>query len=404
MQINYEYFLSAMEQTGLLEKAEGCWKAGRHECYEERNTSVIAMDTAFSFILYPEISLSDALALGSFCLVRENSVTAVSFELTRTSVVRGFDRGMTAQSMMKLLVRLSGDRIDENLGWTLSEWENRYAGVSLHQGVILTLAEDRRYLAEAEPVASLIRQIIAPGVYLLSSEERSDAANALKKAGVDIIAQPPVTPDAAFNGSGASYGSGVSYENETWQYNSFPPLVSAEDDSHEAAASIGSDALSASSLMGYHENESAAFKEAESIQENFHGFLDKMKLGKTEREELSARIERRLVLSEAQLERTTLRFEKLEARGLDYTGKSLIARQAIEAGSLVEVTWPGPGGEMNCTAGTPRALEKKGGETILILNSENTAGETMGIPGNMIRIPLGKISLLRRIKQSIFEE
>jgi hypothetical protein len=139
---------------------------------------------------------------------------------------------------------------------------------------------------------------------------------------------------------------------------------------------------------------------ADSIKQKFRKTLEKMKLGKQEQDELLARIDRRLVLSDAQLEGASLRYEKLEARGLDYSGKAAIAKQAVETGSLLEISWPGQDGETNRTTGTAQALEKKDGDSILVLraegNSENGARD--------FRIPLRKISLLRRIKQSIFGE
>jgi hypothetical protein len=106
------------------------------------------------------------------------------------------------------------------------------------------------------------------------------------------------------------------------------------------------------------------------------------------------------VLSDAQLEGASLRYEKLEARGLDYAGKLAIAKQAIETRSLLEVSWPGQDGETNRTAGIAQALEKKEGDSTLVLRS----GENSENGSRVFRIPLGKISLLRRIKQSIFGE
>ena len=155
-----------------------------------------------------------------------------------------------------------------------------------------------------------------------------------------------------------------------------------------------------------------------AIREKFRRVLEKMQLTKPERTELEARIERRLVLSEAQLDLNSVRNEKLEARGLDYTGKSIIAKQAIETGSRLEVSWPGSGGAVNRIIGIPRVLEKKERESILVLKPLSPEeGEGGGIPedsanaeafhsiqGNLIRIPLGKISLLRRIKHSVFGE
>jgi hypothetical protein len=117
------------------------------------------------------------------------------------------------------------------------------------------------------------------------------------------------------------------------------------------------------------------------------------------------------VVSESQLAGASIRYEKLEARGLDYVGKAAIAKQAIASKSLLEVLWPHPGGGTNKALGIPEALEKRGGESVLILKPFSPAGSSSGNPlpeetgrTESIRLPLGKISLLRRIKQSIFGE
>ena len=123
-----------------------------------------------------------------------------------------------------------------------------------------------------------------------------------------------------------------------------------------------------------------------------------MRLSREERAELAARINRKLVLNESQLKEAVVRYEKLEARGLDYVGKAMIAKQAISLQSLVELTGPGKGGER--IFGIPKTLEKDGGENILVLSLLADSG---GKSGELLRIPLGKISLLRRIKKSIFE-
>jgi hypothetical protein len=73
---------------------------------------------------------------------------------------------------------------------------------------------------------------------------------------------------------------------------------------------------------------------------------------------------------------------------------------------MVEVCW-NEGGKANRVFGIPTALEKSVGESVLVLNP--LAGEDYGdikgqAGGEAIRVPLGKISLLRRIKKSIFGE
>jgi hypothetical protein len=292
---------------------------------------------------------------------------------------------MASSSMTELLNRLSLNRLDANLGWTLKEWESRYAGVSLNQGIVLALAEDRRYLAGAKPVSSLIKRSLAPGVYLLSSSDRTEAIKALKKAGVDIIAQPPGPAFTSYTQS---------------KYLSAFPFLRFNGEGENAAPSAGGNRPVRKTIAASRRKEEPASQsEAGAVLDNFLRILEKMKLTKQEKEELRARIERRLVLSEAQLAGTYLRYEKLEARGLDYAGKSLIAKQAMAAGSLVEVSWPGAEGKINRAIGRVQALEKKEGESILVM--KDTEYEE---PGDFFKIPLGKISLLRRIKQSIFGE
>jgi hypothetical protein len=400
--LNFDILIDVLEKTRLLESIpSGFRKTGAALSGDEGRTEqpALAMDATFSCVLYPGISFTDALSLAAFCSVRETGA-AVRFELTRKSVVRGFDRGIDAAAMIALLNRLSGSRIDQNLVWTLGDWESRYAAVSLHQGVVLTLAEDRRYLAEAEPLASLVERTLAPGVYLLAVQEKTEAAGALKKAGVDIISQPP--PDlSAYKAGAAGF---------------YSPLESAP------LPETGSSASPKAEDGDGPEVRSGDTARLETIKEKFRLVLGKMRLSKPDRDELAARIERRLILSEVQLEGASVRYEKLEARGLDYVGKSTIAKQAIASKSLVEVFWPHPGGGTNQVLGIPEALEKREGESVLLLKPLSQedpipAAASGNIPqavpeynrGNvispdLIRLPLGKISLLRRIKQSIFGE
>ena len=371
VKLQFEQLLKVMENAGLLEKEKTHWRLppASADIAPNGTRPVLAMDSAFSILLYPEISFADALTLGSFCSVKEND-SVVRFELSRESAVLGFDRGMKAADITEFLDRLSGGRIDESLGWTLREWETRYEGVALHQGIVLRLAEDRLYLAEAEPLSSLIERTLAPGVFLLSCREKTEAAKALRKAGVDIIARPPET---------AAYRLPASRD-------AFPRL--------------GTTVTSGTKISIRNKTSPKKSGGAEFYLEGFRRTLEKMKLGKQEKEELSARIERRLVLSEAQMEATSLRYEKTEARLLDYRGKAAVAKDAIDSGSLVEVIWtettrvPGDGRQKQFT-GIAQALEKKEGDSILVIKDGKDGAKS-------VRIPLGKISLLRRIKKSIF--
>ena len=395
--INHDSFLQAMERTGLLNEPL-FFENYRSEDSGDSEAAVMVMDASFSFVLYPEISHENAMSLASFCNVRDTTVfprngsgndkqdfTSVSFILNRESAVRGFDLGITSSQMLELLEKLTSNRLEKSLGWTLKEWEGRYAEVFLGRGVIMVLSEDRRYLAEAEPVASLIRRIIIPGVYLLSSDDNSEALMALKKAGVDIIAQP------------------LYQEQEIGEFsekgNYFPSInVPILSSSKKIIGEPSKEESPKEELIKKETPQDPVYAENDSIKEKFRNILEKMSLTKPERDELTARIERRLVFDEKQLDKNSVRYEKLEARGLDFAGKTSIAKYAVENASIVEVFWSSPDGEsLKCT-GIAEALDKKGNDSILHIRTESDDDS------QLFMVPLKKISLLRRIKQSIFGE
>jgi hypothetical protein len=360
--------LDILEKTGLIVTVPPELKRlGNiaHNGTASHEGPLIAIDSGSSILVYPEISYADVISLAVFLNIREAGA-AVRFELGRDSAVRAFDKNISADEIIEMLKRLSGGRVDDTLIWNLKDWEKRHEEVSLKKGVILSLSQDKRYLTETKPLASLISETLAPGLYLLNEDAMDDAVSALHSAGIDIIARRH-----------AKTGTGVS------MYSHFPSKASY-DFSVRIPPVISNTANSA------FEKENAA-----ALAANFHAILKKMPLGETERAELSARIDRRLVLCEAQLKEASLRYEKLEARHMDYAGKQNIARQAIAQQSPVEIVWPGGGKDGERFFGIPKALEKEGSELILVVAPSEKQ--------DVMRIPLGKISLLRRIKKSIFE-
>jgi hypothetical protein len=384
----FDKLTGVMETLGLLvSPMPGYWTAGStlHGAGSGEAAGggpLLAMDSPFSCILHPGISFADILKLASFLIVREAGVV-VRFELTRESAVRGFDQGLNAAGMIEDLERLSRSRIDENLIWSLEDWEKRYGQVNLRRGLVLTLSEDRRYLAEAEPVAALIQEVLAPGVYLLAGSGPEAAEEALRKAGVDIISLIPRQAGKAVPG-GASGGRIAFSPLENAE--PFPGYQEGEANREKRTGVFPQTAEPAPGIQG------------EALKKQFHAALENMPLSKEERDELASRINRRLILGFSQLNGASVRYEKLEARLLDYVGKAAIAKQAISSKSPVEITWSHPQKGLTQAAGIPAALEKNGGESILVLNPLPLE------PGEPVRVPLGKISLLRRIKKSIFGE
>jgi len=355
--------IAALEKTGLITAVSRELKqfADIENKTEKNEGPFIAIDSGSSIIVYPEISYADVISLASFLEIKEAGAV-VRFELNKDSAIRSFDNGTNAEEIIEFLNKLSGGRVGDSLEWNLKEWEKRHGEVSLKKGVVLCLCEERRFLTQTMPLSGLIIETIAPGVYLLSENAMDAAADALQGAGIDIIARN--------SGKDKPAAAAGGYFHSPSPYSASEKFPSADAKTAPKTA------------------DSAAVLTA-----GFHAMLEKMPLGETERQELSARIDRRLVLCEAQLKEAVVRYEKLEARHMDYAGKQNIAKQAIAQQSPVEIVWPA--GKSESIFGIPRTLEKEAGD--LILTVLPAGGE------DVMRIPLAKISLLRRIKKSIFE-
>jgi hypothetical protein len=294
----------------------------------------------------------------------------VRFEISRDSVISAFNRGLTAAAIIELLQRLSHNRINENLSFTLHDWEKRHGEVTLRRGLVLTLSPEQSHLAETRSLAKFITETLAPGIYMLSESAEDRVIQALNKAGVAIIARRGENEDNMIHDGESSAGPLRGF---------FLPFHAPL---HTAKAQTPAGAPPEKSLSSV-------------LIESFHSILNKVRPKGEERDEMAARIDRRLILSESQLKDAVVRYEKLEARGLDYVGKALIAKQAISLQTPVEVIWPGKQ-KQERIFGIPKALEKADSESILIIDPLD--GE------DAVRIPLGKISMLRRKRKSIFEE
>jgi len=388
--ISINKLVDTMKQTGLLVSVSNEY-VRKHSFAEfpmgggaPEGRAVIAMDASFSLMVYPEIEYNDLVKIAAFSHVTEAGLN-VRFELNRDSAVSAFNMGISANSIIELLQRLSQNRIDDNLIYALRDWEKSHREVILRQGLVLTLSPERQYLAETRPLSTLITETLAPGIYMLPATLEERVVRALQKAGISIIARHGEQSDenrlsdgSRFDGYSSNfYPSFPSVNFNSLIYpNGLPPNEKPEGDS------------SANDETG---------DAARDLTQSFHSALKKMRMDKEKQDELEARINRRLILCESQLKDAVLRYEKLEARGLDYNGKTLIAKQAISLQSLVEVVWP-VNQKRERVFGIPKALDKTGSESILIIKPMDGEDDE-----DVVRIPLGKISLLRRIKRSIFE-
>jgi hypothetical protein len=397
----YDTVLHVLEQTGIL-VFDAQKNGSLSEMYikqtaaisNESNksatqTPMLALD-GFTCIVYPEISLSDAILIAISSKAIEIGPT-IHFEITRDRMIQAFDMGYKAQVIVDTLERLSCHKVPEQVRWSILEWEKRYNTVALYRGLILVLDEERRYLVDTEPLASWVIRALAPGVYQLRVHEEAIVIQALNKLGIDVVGLPP-DPESLnkLSKSKKLYGmTGVNFIPAGKKMNKKERTVQAFLSSEPEEESISSSRFQNSSSYPI---KVKADERLQSLRE----ILQQKSFDRQHVEEFMNRINRRVILDESQLTTAAIKHEKFEARGLDYAGKVRIVEQAISQRSLVEVFWRGAKGEPLSIIGKPIILEKFSGELILFI---------VQVPrGEQRNIELGKISLIRRIKQSIFSE
>ncbi len=392
--------VGALMATGLLlSDGEGYFRISELGAPRHGQQSTVAahahgpslvVDASFSVLVYPELPFEEALNLTRF-LDAAQAGNVFRYELTRTSAIRGFDSLVSPDTIADTLESLSGHPLPQNVRFSLEDWYRRYSAAALHRGLVLVLDDERRFLAERGPLEPLVSRVLAPGVFLLATDDDAAVSRALAQAGVDVIGRPG---KAGKGEPGDEGGKGFVHFHPLLPRRRKPPAFEGPRDP--------------GSVPREKQEEAAPSIESER-KKTLLAALDARRLSKDQREELNARIERKIILLPSQLAQAAIRYEKLEAKGLDYVGKVRVAELALSTGSLLEAYWRGPKGQAERALGLPMALDKSEGEIVIALkvanprrSSPTADGET---PQDMVlRIPVGKISLLRRIKRSIFGE
>jgi hypothetical protein len=163
------------------------------------------------------------------------------------------------------------------------------------------------------------------------------------------------------------------------------------------------------------------------LKKHFHELMESLiketpsatpAMDESERAELASRIDRGLIISDDQLKILarpgTLPYEKVEARGMDYSGKLAIARSALLTHSSVEIMvfdkntlntlekWVRNERDGGCASGADGTIscfieeitKTSGGDTLKIKLSDD---------GGRHILLLGKIGIIRRRKRTLFE-
>ncbi|MDR0539785.1 MAG: hypothetical protein LBG74_04685 [Spirochaetaceae bacterium] len=336
----------------------------------KEKTAKISFNGTFSYLINPETDFSDIRRLLAFSSVTRvdtgSGAPLICAEINRTAVLRALEAGATVQGITGMLADFSGGMPDSSLAWSIEDWGKRAGEVTLYDTLCVTLSPERQFAAHMPPLKKLILAQPAPGVLILNTKNKNLVTGALAKCGIDSVALPKddipgAIPHFTQYGESMTLGGYMSVQHSffgnTWDKDK---------------------------------------KDGEAYKENLYMNLEGINLFDTQKDALKARINRRLIVSLSQFESVKVNNEKLEARGLDFAGKSSIAKQALEAHELLEIEMNGESGRIVVR---PVSVGKRETDTVLVAAPVRNSGGD--IQKNM-EYPLGKVKYIRRIKNSTF--
>ena len=323
---------------------------------ESSSKKILSVDTSLSVTIMPGLSLAELLPFARMMDIIHYDVAAV-YEMNRHSVTRYFDTGASPSDIISLLDSYSAFTMPQNLGVIIDEWFASYSSAKLYCGYVLKLSEHNSAIAEKSPAISRhLVEKLAPGVYLLDLCDDEQVRNLMVKSGMDFTGKIRKVTDRQVP---------VSY-----------PMVQVPQDDKLFSGSKEKDFV-------FEE------KNAQALLRLMTDSLDKMEMSGEQREGLAERIERRIIINPEQLRPSSVRFEKLEALAMDYSGKIHVVENAMQTKSLVEIETEESDKPLS---GIPLVLEKTSGNaSVTILCSD----------GKKKNILLGSARSVKKIREKL---
>ena len=319
---------------------------------------LLSIDAGYIVTILPGLSFSDFLPLIKFLSVRHYD-TAVEFEICKKSVMHSFDAGMTPDAIKEQLMQYSSFPVPQTIQVSLDDWNNSYASASLYRGYILKVSKENIVKTRNDRVLSqYIVEEIAEGIFLLNFSNDDESRAVMEKSGLDFV--------------------GKIHETETkLDVLSFMRLRKNTSSLMEDSYCISDSPYKLCSSI-----------EQNKIVDDLKNQVLQMDIPLEQKEGLLDRVERRIVVNPEQLRGSSVRFECLEAGGMDYQGKVRIIEDAIQSKILLEIHIE----DEDTFVGMP----------VMLTKHENDADVELSFEDDSSRIvTVGKISYLKKIKKPL---
>ena len=320
----------------------------------DETPKVLSVDAGFNVTLMPGLSLENLIPLMDFMELVQFDTAAV-FEINRKSVMRGFDAGLSANKIFSLLKRYSPYEIPQNLEISVDDWSKSYSSATIYKGYVLQVSPEKAAITENNPaIAPFIAAKLAMGIYLLSVESDEQAQAIIARSGLDFIGKIK-TPEKAYESIG------------------FPEFIVPQKtdrfDTSEKPAPTS-------------DEERAAHFEAMRAE------LEKLNLPQEKKEGLAQRIQHKIILSPVQLRADSVKYERIEAGGMDFSGKLHIVEGSISNNSMVELQF-----DDRVIVGIPLSITKTGTDATVLMEVMPDRDEKV--------LSIGQAKFVKRIRGSV---
>ncbi len=307
------------------------------------------------------------------------------YELKKESFLRGIENGYTADEIVDYLERNSNTRLPQNIAFSLDQWEREFSNVTLYEGFVLTVEKEMQKIIEhSDALQPYIKATLAPGVYLLSHEEKSEWSRVLLEMGIRYLV----------------FKSGSDGVAKKEQKNEFQAVLEQFGSGQSGSAlkrdriEIGQFEISSEPAQRARPSCKDALEEKERLQCELLTVVKELDLPEETTEEYRARIEKKLILFPNQIYDQPEFGGKEEAKGLDYMGKVRLIEYALRnPDTLLEIIERTAEGKPKHITIQPEALVRSGNDLRL---------RGVEIPdGKGLSLRVEKMSLVRRVRGSL---
>ena len=335
--------------------------AAPEQC-SENLSGMLRIDSSLVVSLMPGFALRDIVPLSKFMSLKKYDKVS-EFLISRQSIMRGFDIGLSAKEILQILTERTLYEIPEMLKVQIEEWNSSYSSASFYKGFVLKVDGKAALAAQHNSVLSPhIHTVIAPGIFLLDVNDDAEAVSLIKKSGLDFIGKI----------------KSVKEENRTAGF--FNLKLNGKKNFGCSGFETPSEIIPK--------------KDSAEIEKELFLKLEQMELDESQKENLELRIEHKVIVNPAQLNSSILRLEKSNANAMDYAGKIYVFEQALANEEKIELRFAKDGKKELSVFGKPVGIRKQ---------SDDVFVQLLLVPENVVKeFSLGKAQFIKRIKKTIY--